>query len=74
VRPVVLSGEELAVRVTQEGKEPNQGLAYLDDGTMIVIENGRRYMGQDIVINVTRVLQTVAGRMIFAQVRGSQDM
>jgi uncharacterized protein YacL len=73
VRPVVLPGEELTVKVTQEGKELGQGLAYLDDGTMIVIENGRRYMHQDIIINVTRVLQTVAGRMIFAQVRNTSD-
>jgi len=73
VRPVVLPGEELTVKVTQEGKEMGQGLAYLDDGTMIVIENGRRYMHQDVSINVTRVLQTVAGRMIFAQVRTSSD-
>ena len=69
VRPVVLSGEELVVRITQEGKELGQGLAYLDDGTMIVIENGRRYMGQETTITVTRTLQTVAGRMIFATVR-----
>lgn len=73
VRPVVLPGEELTVKVTQEGKELGQGLAYLDDGTMIVIENGRRWMHQDITITVTRVLQTVAGRMIFAQVRNSVD-
>ncbi len=69
VRPVVLPGEELVVKVTQEGKESGQGLAYLDDGTMIVIENGRRYMHQDIQINITRVLQTVAGRMIFATIK-----
>jgi uncharacterized protein YacL len=69
VRPVVLSGEELVVKITQEGKEMGQGLAYLDDGTMIVIENGRRYMNQEITISVTRTLQTVAGRMIFAQIR-----
>jgi uncharacterized protein YacL len=69
VRPVVLSGEEINVRITQEGKELGQGLAYLDDGTMIVIENGRRYMNQEATIIVTRTLQTVAGRMIFATVR-----
>lgn len=69
VRPVVLSGEEIIVRITQEGKELGQGLAYLDDGTMIVIENGRRYMNQEASIIVTRTLQTVAGRMIFATVR-----
>ncbi|NWJ44922.1 MAG: PIN domain-containing protein [Chloroflexi bacterium] len=71
VRPVVLPGEELIVRITQEGKEMGQGLSYLDDGTMIVVENGRRYMNQEVTITVTRVLQTVAGRMIFAQVRNS---
>lgn len=73
VRPVVLSGEELIVRITQEGKELGQGLAYLDDGTMIVIENGRRYMNQETSITVTRTLQTVAGRMIFAQVRTNNN-
>ncbi len=69
VRPVVLSGEELIVRITQEGKEAGQGLAYLDDGTMIVVENGRRFVGQEVPVVVTRTLQTVAGRMIFAQYR-----
>ena len=73
VRPVVLSGEEINVRITQEGKEMGQGLAYLDDGTMIVIENGRRHMNQEVAITVTRTLQTVAGRMIFAQVRGTSS-
>jgi uncharacterized protein YacL len=73
VRPVVLPGEEISVKVIQEGREVWQGLAYLDDGTMIVIENGRRYIGQEIDITITRVLQTVAGRMIFAQVKTSND-
>lgn len=67
LKPVVLPGEEMAVRIIQEGKEFNQGVGYLDDGTMIVVENGRRYLHRDIEIIVTRVLQTVAGRMIFAQ-------
>ncbi|HLJ67557.1 MAG TPA: PIN domain-containing protein [Chloroflexota bacterium] len=67
VKAVVLPGEEMAVRIIQEGKEVNQGVGYLDDGTMIVVENGRRYLHNDIDIVVTRVLQTVAGRMIFAQ-------
>jgi len=73
VRPVVLPGEELNVRITQEGKEQNQGLSYLDDGTMIVIENGKRYINHEVNIIVTRVLQTVAGRMIFAQIRNITD-
>lgn len=66
LKPVVLPGEEMAVRVTQEGKEFNQGVAYLDDGTMIVVENGKRHLNRDVEVVVTRVLQTVAGRMIFA--------
>jgi len=56
----------MTVRVIQEGKEVGQGIAYLDDGTMVVIENGRRYMDSDIEVSVTKVLQTNAGRMIFA--------
>lgn len=71
LKPVVLPGEEMAVRIIQEGKEYNQGVGYLDDGTMIVVENGRAHLHQEIDIVVTRVLQTVAGRMIFAQPRGS---
>ena len=71
LKPVVLPGEEMQVRVIQEGKEYNQGLAYLDDGTMIVVENGRPYLQKDIPVTVTRVLQTVAGRMIFAQPKGN---
>ncbi len=66
LKPAVLPGEEMNVRVIQEGKEYNQGVAYLDDGTMIVVENGRPYLDQQVAVIVTRVLQTVAGRMIFA--------
>ena len=66
VRSVVLPGETLGIRVIQEGKEVGQGIGYLDDGTMVVIENGRRYMDNDIEVTVTKVLQTSAGRMIFA--------
>ncbi len=69
VKAVVHPGEEMRVRIIQEGKEPGQGVGYLDDGTMIVVENGSRYMERDIGVTVTRVLQTVAGRMIFAQPR-----
>ncbi|MCK4723700.1 MAG: PIN domain nuclease, partial [Dehalococcoidia bacterium] len=66
VRPVVLPGEEMAVRIIQEGKEFGQGVGFLDDGTMIVVEGGRRYINSSIDVVVTRVLQTAAGRMIFA--------
>lgn len=66
VKPVVLPGEEMAVHIIQQGKEINQGVGYLDDGTMIVVEDGQRYLNRDVDIVVTRVLQTVAGRMIFA--------
>ncbi|HHP50856.1 MAG TPA: PIN/TRAM domain-containing protein [Moorella mulderi] len=67
IKPVVLPGEEMTVQIIKDGKEMGQGVAYLDDGTMIVIENGRRYMGQTIPVQVTSVLQTAAGRMIFAR-------
>lgn len=69
VKPAVLPGEELRVRVIQEGKEPGQGVGFLDDGTMIVVEGGARFIDRDLDVSVTRVLQTVAGRMIFAQPR-----
>lgn len=67
LKPIVLPGEEMLVQVMKEGKEPGQGVAYLDDGTMIVVDMGRRYMGQTITVLVTSVLQTAAGRMIFAK-------
>jgi uncharacterized protein YacL len=69
VKAVVHPGEEMRVRIIQEGKEAGQGVGYLDDGTMIVVENGIRFLEREIPISVTRVLQTVAGRMIFAQPR-----
>jgi uncharacterized protein YacL len=67
VKPVVLPGEELSIQVIKDGKEHNQGIAYLDDGTMIVVEEGRDYIGKRIDVLVTSVLQTSAGRMIFAK-------
>jgi len=70
VKAVVHPGEEMSVRIIQEGKEAGQGVGYLDDGTMIVVEGGIRFLNQELAITVTRVLQTVAGRMIFAQPRG----
>jgi len=66
VKPVLLPGEDIAIRIMQDGKELGQGVGYLDDGTMIVVEGGRQYMNMTIEVTVTRVLQTVAGRMIFA--------
>jgi len=72
VKSVVHPGEDMTVRIIQEGKETGQGVGYLDDGTMIVVEGGMRFMDQDVPISVTRVLQTVAGRMIFAQPRESE--
>lgn len=67
VKPVVLPGEELIVHVIKDGKEQNQGVAYLDDGTMIVIEEGKEFIGKRIEVLITSVLQTSAGRMIFAK-------
>jgi len=66
VKPVLLPGEDILIKIMQDGKELGQGVGYLDDGTMIVVEGGRQYIGMTIEVTVTRVLQTVAGRMIFA--------
>lgn len=73
VRPVVLPGEDISVRLIQEGKEAGQGVGYLEDGTMVVVENGSRHVGSDATVTVMRVLQTVGGRMIFAQPKGEAD-
>ena len=67
LRPVVLPGEMLHVQVLREGKEAGQGVAYLDDGTMVVVEQGRRHIGQAVNVTVNTVLQTAAGRMIFTR-------
>lgn len=69
VKAVVLPGESLRLRIIQEGKELGQGVGYLDDGTMVVVEDGRRYLNTTVNAVVTRVLQTVAGRMIFCQLQ-----
>ncbi len=69
LKPAFLPGEELRVKVIQQGKEPGQGVAYLDDGTMVVVEGGGAFLQLEMDITVTRVLQTVAGRMVFAQPR-----
>ena len=73
LKPVVLPGEVMRVLVVKEGKEPTQGVAYLDDGTMIVVEDGRKFMNETLFVIVTSVLQTVAGKMIFARVRTEED-
>lgn len=67
MRPVAVPGEELTVTLVREGKEPGQGVGYLDDGTMVVVENGRRLVNQTVTATVVSVLQTAAGRMLFAQ-------
>lgn len=71
VKSVVLPGELLRINVIQEGKESGQGVGYMDDGTMVVVENGKEYIGEYMDVNVTKVLQTAAGRMIFARVEES---
>ena len=73
VKPVVLPGEELHVTIVRDGKESHQGVGYLDDGTMVVVENARRLIGEDTDVQVTSVLQTVAGRMIFARLKPKQQ-
>jgi uncharacterized protein YacL len=67
VKSVVLPGELMSINVIQEGKETNQGVGYMEDGTMVVVENGNRYLNKEITVTVTKVLQTAAGRMIFAR-------
>src|SRR5213075_250223 len=67
LKPVVLPGEIMKVFILKEGKEYNQGVAYLDDGTMVVVDNARRMIGKTIDIVVTSVLQTTAGKMIFGR-------
>ncbi|MFC1833286.1 PIN/TRAM domain-containing protein [Thermodesulfobacteriota bacterium] len=69
LKPIVLPGETMKVQIIREGKEHGQGVAYLDDGTMVVVDHGRRFMSRTIEVTVTSVLQTTAGRMIFAVVK-----
>lgn len=71
IKPVLLPGEEMKVVVMKDGKEASQGIAYLDDGTMIVVEGGRKFISEEIMVVVTSVLQTAAGRMIFAKPKES---
>lgn len=66
VKSVFLPGEELPIRIIQAGKEIGQGVGYLEDGTMVVVENGRQFLNQEVLVQVTKVLQTNAGRLVFA--------
>ncbi|MBN1615568.1 MAG: TRAM domain-containing protein [Deltaproteobacteria bacterium] len=70
LKPVVLPGETMTVKVIREGKEPGQGVAYLDDGTMIIVDNAQKHLGATVEVLVTSVLQTTAGRMIFSEMKG----
>ena len=70
LKPVVLPDEHLEVKIIKEGKEPFQGGGYLDDGTMIVVDGGKDYLGKSVSVIVTSVLQTAAGRMIFGKFGG----
>ncbi|ACL68852.1 PIN/TRAM domain-containing protein [Halothermothrix orenii] len=74
VKPIVLPGEEMDVKVIKEGKEDGQGVGYLDDGTMIVVDNGINYMGEKVSVLVTSILQTAAGRMIFAKPKAQEQV
>lgn len=74
IKAVVIPGEEMRVKVVQKGKEKNQGLAYLADGTMIVVENGDKLLGKEVDVEVTRIFQTVAGKMIFAAQKGQRNV
>ncbi|MFH0985245.1 MAG: TRAM domain-containing protein [Candidatus Omnitrophota bacterium] len=67
LKPVVMPGEEMEIKILKEGKEHEQGVAYLDDGTMVVVDNGKRRLGHSVKVTITSVLQTQAGRMIFAK-------
>jgi uncharacterized protein YacL len=73
LKPAFLPGEPLRVKVIQEGKEPGQGVAFLDDGTMVVVEGGGEHISAELDVTVTRILQTVAGRMVFAELAPSSS-
>lgn len=73
LKPLVLPGEEMKIQIIKEGKEPDQGVGYLDDGTMVVVEDGINYMGETIEVSITNMLQTPAGRVIFARPKESRE-
>ena len=72
LKPVVLPGEKMSIMVLKEGKEYNQGVGYLDDGTMVVVDHARRMIGRSVEITVTSVLQTASGKMIFGKMEEMQ--
>jgi uncharacterized protein YacL len=73
LKPVVMPGEEMEIKILKEGKEHEQGVAYLDDGTMVVVDGGRRRLNQTVKVTITSVLQTQAGRMIFAKLSDAEE-
>jgi uncharacterized protein YacL len=73
VKPIVAAGETMTISIVKEGKEPHQGVGYLDDGTMVVVEGGRNHQDEVVTVTVTSVLQTAAGRMIFAAMEIPDD-
>lgn len=73
MKPVVLPGEQMTVKIVREGKEAGQGVAYLDDGTMIIVDNGQKMVNMNVKVVVTSVLQTTAGRMIFTELKEAAD-
>jgi uncharacterized protein YacL len=73
LRPITLPGENLVIKIIQKGSNRDQGVGYLDDGTMIVIEGGARYVGREVPVDVTRMHQTVAGKMVFGRVREARQ-
>jgi len=73
LKPVVLPGEPMNLFILKEGKEPNQGVGYLDDGTMVVVDNAKRFLGRSIDITVTSVLQTTAGKMFFGRCESGEE-
>ena len=73
LKPVVLPGETMSLFVMKEGKEREQGIAYLDDGTMVVVEEGRKFIGKRAEVSVYSILQNSTGRMIFARIKSQED-
>ncbi len=73
LKPVLLPGERLRINILKEGENPNQGVAYLDDGTMVVVEGGKRHIGRETEVTVTSVLQTTTGKMIFTEIKGENE-
>ena len=69
LKPVLLPGENLKINIVKEGENPDQGIAYLEDGTMVVVEGGKKYIGKEIEVAVTSVIQTTTGKMIFTEAK-----